>query len=41
MIKDISNGGAVHLVKLNGEVFPGRINGRRLKVYMDDPAPVQ
>lgn len=39
VISDISNGGAVQLAKLNGELFPRRINGRRLKVYRDDLAP--
>jgi hypothetical protein len=41
VIKDISDGGAVQLAKLNGELFPGRINGSRLKVYRDDPTPAR
>lgn len=41
VIKDISGGGTIHLTKLNGEVFPSRINGSRLKVYRDNPSPAQ
>ena len=41
VIKDILNGVPVQLMKMNGEVFPSRINGSRLKVYKDDIAPVQ
>ena len=32
-IKDITDGGGVQLVKLNGEPFPGKVNGSRLKPY--------
>ena len=39
VIKDISDGGAVQLEKLHGEVFPGGINGSILKVYRDNRAP--
>lgn len=39
VINDILDGGIVQLAKLNGEVFPGIINGSMLKVYRDDPAP--
>lgn len=39
VIKDISDGGIVQLAKLSGELFPGRINGSRLKVYKDDLVP--
>ena len=38
VIKEIIDGGAVHLVKLNGEPFPGRVNGSRLKPYTGDLA---
>ena len=37
-IKEITDGGAVQLVKLNGESFPGRVNGSRLKPYTGDLA---
>eukprot|EP00253_Pinus_taeda_P007634 PITA_07634 len=33
VIKEITNGGVVQLVKLNGEPFPGMVNGNRLKTY--------
>ena len=38
IIKEITDGGAVQLEKLNGEPFPGRVNGRILKLYTWDPA---
>jgi len=38
IIKDILDGGTVQLTKLNGEIFLGRINGSKMKAYMDDPA---
>lgn len=41
MIKDILDGGIVQLMKLNGEALPSKINGSRLKVYRDDPAPAK
>lgn len=41
VIKDISDGGAVQLAKLNGELFSRRINGSKLKVYRDNLASVQ
>lgn len=31
VIKEISNGGVVQLVKLNGDPFLGKVNGNRLK----------
>ena len=34
VVKEVTDGGAVHLVKLNGEPFPGRVNGSHLKLYM-------
>jgi len=33
IIKEITNGGAVQLVKLNGDTFRGKVNGSRLKPY--------
>lgn len=33
VIKEIIDGGAVQLVKLNGEPFPGKMSGSRLKPY--------
>eukprot|EP00253_Pinus_taeda_P021031 PITA_21031 len=36
--KEINDGGAIQLVKLNGDTFPGRVNDSRLKPYIDDPA---
>lgn len=37
VIKEITDGGVVQLVKLNGELFPGKVNGNRLKVYKGGP----
>lgn len=37
VIRDISDGGTVQLVKMNGELIVGQINGSRLKLYMEDP----
>lgn len=34
VVKEVTDGGIVHLVKLNGEPFLGRVNGSRLKPYM-------
>ena len=36
-VKNVTDGGAVQLVKLNGEVFPTLVNGNRLKLYKDNP----
>jgi len=38
VIKEITDGGGVQLVKLNGEPFPGQVNGSRLKPYTGDLA---
>ena len=38
VIKEIINGQAVQLVKLNGEPFPGKVNGSHLKPYIDSQA---
>lgn len=40
-VKEIMDGGIVHLVKLNGESFPGKVNGTRLKLYTGDPFSMQ
>jgi len=37
VIKEITDGGEVQLVKLNGEPFLGKVNGSRLKPYTSDP----
>ena len=37
VIKEIIDGGAVQLVKLNGDPFLGKVNGRRLKPYIGGP----
>lgn len=36
VIKEITDGGVVHLAKINGEPFPRRVNGSRLKPYVGD-----
>ena len=41
VIKEIMDGGAVKLIKMNGEPFPRKVNRSRLKLYTGDPAPVQ
>ena len=33
VIKEITDGSALQLVKLNDELFPGKVNGSRLKLY--------
>ena len=33
VIKEITDGGAVQLMKLNGELFPRKVNGSRLDPY--------
>ena len=37
-IKEITDGGLVQLVKLNGTLFLGKVNGSRLKPYTGGPA---
>ncbi len=39
VIKEITNGGANQLAKLNGELFLGKVNGSLLKLYRGDIAP--
>ena len=41
VIKEITDGGTVHLRKLNGEPFPRKVNGSRFKMYTGDHAPAQ
>lgn len=41
IVKEITNGGAVHLVNLNGELFLGKVNGSQLKLYRGYPSPTQ
>jgi len=41
IVKEIIVGGVVQLVKLNGELFQGKVNGILLKLYTGDPAPMQ
>ena len=38
VIKEITDGGAVHLVKFNGDPFLGKVNGSLLKPYTGDSA---
>lgn len=33
-IKEIADGGVVHLMNFKGEHFPGKVNGSRLKPYI-------
>ncbi len=37
IVKEITDGGTVHLTKLNGEPFLVRVNGSILKFYTGDP----
>ena len=37
VVKEITNGGAVQLIKLNGEPFLGKVNDNRLKPYKGGP----
>ena len=41
IVKEIIEGGAVRLAKLNGEPFLGNVNGIRLKLYTRDMVPMQ
>jgi len=34
LIKEVTYGGAVQLVNLNGKLFPGKVNGTQLKPYI-------
>ena len=37
VVKEVIDGGAVQLSRLNGDPFPGRVNGSRLKLYTGRP----
>lgn len=41
VVKEITNGGVVQFMKLNGELFLGKANGIRLKLYQGDPSAAQ
>lgn len=38
VVKEVTYGSVVQLVKLNGEPLPERVNGSHLKLYMGGPA---
>lgn len=38
VVKEVIDEGVVQLVKLNGEPFPGKVNGSRLNPYTGGPA---
>ena len=40
-IQQVTEGGVVHLSKLNGELLPTLINGSRLKLYSDSHSTSQ
>jgi len=40
IVQEVTNGGAVQLAKLNGEIFPAMVNGSRLKKYRDSRDPL-
>ena len=39
IVQKVTDGGAVQLAKLNGEILPSMVNGSRLKKYKDKPGP--
>ena len=39
IVHKVTDGGAVQLAKLNGEILPSMVNGRHLKKYRDRPRP--
>ena len=39
IVKKVTDGGAVQLAKLNGDIFPSMVNGSRLKKYKDGLVP--
>ena len=39
IVQRVTNGGAIQLAKLNGEILPSMVNGSRLKKYSDKPGP--
>lgn len=36
-MKYVTNGGAIQLARMNGEMMPTSVNGSRLKLYRDIP----
>ena len=40
IVQKVTDGGAVQLAKLNGEILPSMVNGSRLKKYRDKPGPL-
>ena len=42
IVQEVTDGGAVQLAKLNGEILTSRVNGSSLKKYRDKPgSPIQ
>ena len=41
IVKEITDGGAVHLAMLRRDYLPGYVNGSRLKPYRDNPVPTK
>ena len=41
IIKEITNGNAIQLAKLNEELFLGKFNGSQLMLYRGDPSPMK
>ena len=39
IVQRVTDGGAVQLTKVNGDILPSMVNGSRLKKYMDKPGP--
>ena len=39
IVQEVTDGGAVQLTKLNGEILPSMVNESRLKKYRDRPGP--
>ena len=39
IVQIVTEGGAVQLAKLNGEILLSMVNGSRLKKYLDRPGP--
>ena len=40
IVQEVTDGGAVQLAKLNGEILPTMVNGSRLNKYRDKPGPL-
>ena len=39
IVQKVTNGGAIQLAKLNGEILPSMVNGSRLNKYRDRSGP--